>query len=165
MNNNIKKLISIIAAILAVILVFSLISGRGVEKTTKQALKALHENKPSKFISLMHDEAVEYQMEDRNLATKKLLKKEYENIFDNFQTQMKEKYGKNWKYDIEIIDSYDYEPSDSVDLSTLEGKKIKEVAYEITYSGKSLFKDEEGTERGTFLLVKEGNKWYIINFD
>ena len=78
---------------------------------------------------------------------------------------MKEKFGKKWKYDIEIIDSYEYEPTDSIDLDSLEGKELKEVAYEITYKGKGLFNDKDGEESGTFLLVKEGNKWYIVNFN
>lgn len=160
-----KKTLAIISAIIAIGLVFFLFSGRGAEKTAKQALKAMHENKASKFVSLMCEEAIEYQMESRNIKTKKLFIKEYEDTFDSFQTQMKEKFGKKWGYHIEIIDSYDYEPSDDIDMGELEGEQLKEVAYEITYEGKGLFNDKEGSESGTFLLVKQGNKWYIVSFD
>lgn len=160
-----KKIFSIMATVVGVVLIVFLFSGRSAEKTAKQALEAMHENKASKFVSLMCDDTIEYQMECRDIRTKKLFIKEYEDTFESFQKQMKEKFGKKWKYNIEIIDTYDYEPSDYVDLDSLEGKKLKEVAYEITYKGKGLFNDKDGTESGTFLLVKEGNKWYIVNFN
>ena len=160
-----KKIVSFFAVIVGVVVLFSLFSGRSAEKTAKQALEAMHENKASKFISLMCDDAIEYQMENRNIKTKKLFIKEYENTFDTFQNEMKDKFGKNWKYDIEIIDSYEYEPSESIDLDTLEGKELKEVAYEVSYKGEGLFNSKEDKESGTFLLVKEGNKWYIVNFN
>lgn len=159
-----KKILSIIAVIIGVVLIVFLFSGRSAEKTAKQALEAMHENDASKFVSLMCDEAIEYQMYNRGIKTKKLFIKEYENAFESFQAQMKDKFGKKWKYDIEIIDSYEYEPSDNIDLDSLEGRKLKEVAYEIKYKAKGLFSSEEDTEKGTFLLVKEGNKWYIVNF-
>lgn len=161
---NTKKFITVVSVVAAVILVFSIFSGRSAEKTAKQALEAMHENKASKFVSLMCDEAIEYQMDNRGIKSKKVFIKEYEEVFDNFQTQMKEKFGKKWKYDIEIIDSYPYEPTEYIDLESLEGRELKEVAYEVSYESKGLFNDEEDSESGTFLLVKEGNKWYIVNF-
>lgn len=160
-----KKILSLLAVAIGVVVLFLLFSGRSAEKTAKQALEAMHENDASKFVSLMCDETIEYQMDTRGTKTKKLFIKEYENTFENFQSQMKDKFGKRWKYDIEIIDSYDYEPSDNIDLDSLDGKELKEVAYEIKYKSKGLFNNEEGTESGTFLLVKEGNKWYIVNFN
>ena len=160
-----KKILSLLAVAIGVVVLFLLFSGRSAEKTAKQALEAMHENDASEFVSLMCDEAIEYQMENRGIKTKKLFIKEYEDTFESFQTQMKDKFGKNWKYDIEIIDSYDYETSEYIDLGSLEGEELKEVAYEIKYKSKGLFNNEEGSEKGTFLLVKEGNKWYIVNFN
>ncbi|MBQ8868834.1 MAG: hypothetical protein IJ027_03840 [Oscillospiraceae bacterium] len=159
-----KKILSLVAVVAGVVLIFFLFGGRSAEKTAKQALEAMHENDAKKFVSLMCDEAVEYQMNNRGINSKKVFVKEYEEVFDTFQAQMKEKFGKKWKYDIEIIDSYDYESTEYIYLESLEGRELKEVAYEVSYESKGLFNDEEDSESGTFLLVKEGNKWYIVNF-
>lgn len=159
-----KRGIGIACVAFTIVLLITLFSGRSAESTTKQALKAINNNKPSKFVSLMCDEAVEYQMEEKGLKTKKLLINEYEETFDTFQDEMKEKIGNKWKCDIKIIDSYDYEAPSYLDASVLEGKPLKEVAYEVTYKAKGLFNNKEETDSGTFLLVKEGNKWYIVNF-
>ena len=160
-----KKIISVVVAISVVCFLLFLCGGRSAEKTTKQALKAMHEGNASKYVSLMYDDVVEYQMESNDVKTKKLFVKEYEKAFDSIQSKMVDKYGKKWKYKIEIIDSYDSEAPESMEIDSLSGKNFKEVAYEVTYTGKGFLKEKEGTDEGTFLLVEKKNKWYIVDFN
>lgn len=157
-----NKKCSIIAVALSIGLIAFLLSGRSAEKTSKQAIEAMHENKPSKFVSLMCDETIEHQLESKELKTKRLLIKEYENIFDSFQEEMSDTFGRRWKYDAEIVETYDYETSEIANLRLSGNHKLKEIVYEINYTGKD---DIESTESCTFVLIKKANKWYIVSFD
>ncbi len=150
----------IIVALGTILAFFLLFGGRSADKTAKQAIEALHENDAKKFVSLMYDETIETQMANMEVETKKIFIKNYEKTFDDFQQQMKDTFGKKWKYNATIVDSYDCETP-----SYFGNKKMNEVVYEITYSGKGLGNKKEETESGTFQLIKQGNKWYIVEFN
>lgn len=151
----------IIISLVIIVVIFLLFGGRSADKTAKQAIEALFSNDASKFISLMSNEAIEAQLDDLGIETKKLLKNHYKKVFEETQKKAKDKYGKKWKYDIEIIDSYDYSAS-TEEIEKYGSSNFKEVAYEISHKGSGLFNDKEGKESGKILVAKKGLKWYLV---
>ena len=85
---------------------------------------------------------------EMNVATEKLAVSKMQDVLDEAIEDYKDKYGKKWKYDIEIIDSY-------------EEDGITKVAYKVNHKGKGFFNQKDGDEKGTLELVKSGRKWYI----
>jgi len=156
-----NKKVIIIAAI-AILAVFFLLGGRSPEKTAKQFLEATHEANAKKFVSLMCDELIEKS----DAETKKVFIKKAEDTLNNTVEQLQDKYGKKFKYDIEIVDCYEYTPSEYASdyMSQFIGEDMREVAYSITYEGKGWLNDEEGEDSGKIQLIKKGRKWYVANF-
>ena len=119
-----KKLFYVV---IAVILVFIIFGCRSAKKTAKQYVEALLGGKASKCASLMTDEAIK----NTGAATKKIFINELDDALENLRDDYKDKYGKSWKFSVEIIDSYDYE----LDENEYDGAKAKMVELKIIHKG------------------------------
>lgn len=145
-----NKKITIIIAIL-LILVFILFSGNSPKSVSKEFLDAMYSGNAKKCVSLMSDDLVAEMQKENGIDTKKLVISRMQGNLDKEIENFKDKYGKKWKYDIEIVDCY-------------EKDGATKVAFKVHYKGKGLFKQKEGNEKGTLTLVKSGMKWRIDKF-
>jgi hypothetical protein len=144
-----KKIISIGAIALVLILIINSCNSRGYKDTAIAFTKAWLDGNAKKMVSLMSDDYVDEFMEKSNESTKKTLintlKKDLEGLQENFVSS----YGKKWKYEMQYIDAI---KDDDVCIVTLE----------VTIKGKKWF---SGNKKESFSidveLIKKGNKWYV----
>lgn len=144
-----KKTIIIVAALL--ILVFLLFGGNSPQSVSKDFLEAMYSGNAKKCVSLMSDDLVLKMQKENGIDTKKLVISRMQGNLDNEIENFKDKYGKKWKFDIEIVDCY-------------EKDGATKVAFNVQFKGKGLFKQKDGNEKGTLTLVKSGMKWRIDKF-
>lgn len=157
-----NKKVIIVCAIIAIAAIFLFWGGRSPEKTTEQFLEAMHECDASKFVSLCCDELIE----NANVESKKVFIKQVETSLEADMQKLKDKYGDKYKYDIEIIDSYEYIPSEySEYMSQFSDEDMVEVAFVVNYEGKGWLNEKEGEDSGEIQLIKRGRKWYIASFN
>ena len=147
--SNKKVLLLALVVVLVLILFFS--CGKSAEKTAIEFVEHMHKGEAKKIVSLLSDEMLDNLMERGNYKTKKVLINSFQNILEASIEGFKDKYGKKWKYKIELVDSY---------------KEYKNciVILEITYSGKSLFEKIENTETIEIELIKERGNWKVNSF-
>lgn len=146
-----SKYKSILIIILAIVLIFILFGGNSPKNVSRDFLDAMYSGNAKKCVSLMSDDLVLKMQKQNGIDTKKLVISRMQGNLDKEIENYKDKYGKKWKYDIEIVDCY-------------EKNGLTKVAFEVHFKGKVLFKQKEGSQKGTLILVKSGTKWYIDEF-
>ena len=149
------KYVIIVAAI--ILLLVLLFRGQSVEKTAQQFVENMLDGNAKGCVALLTDDAIART----GAATRKLLINEMDKAFQQLQDDYKAKYGKKWKYEISVIDSYEYE-SEYYDGEYI-GNAIA-VVVEIQHTGKGLLNDKEGTETETLVLVPDGQNWLVAGF-
>lgn len=122
-------------------------------------LNALYDGDIKKVVSLSSETLIEKS----GAQTEKIYKKKMEEMHETLVESYKDKYGKKWKYKIEIIDSYDWEP-DEYYLQQYVGDEFKKVEAEIEHTGKGFFNDKEGDEKITLIMEKVDGKWLVASF-
>ena len=82
--------------------------------------------------------------------------KELDDLIEGYQ----EEYGKKWKYEINIIDSYEKNaPEGYTDY------EVMEVALEIKHEGRKFFFFKiDGTEELKIQMIKKDNTWYVLSW-
>ena len=161
----VKKYKKTIIAVLVMILAICIFSGgRSAEKTAEQFVEALLDGDARTAVSLMS----EITIEESRYETKKLLIHALDEQLEYEREDYKNKYGDSWKYNVEVIDSYDVDFSDIedyVEVTEYISSNLKEVAISIEHKGKGWFNDKEGAETMTITCIKQGRKWYVLYFD
>ena len=140
-----------ILIIIVGVIIFTLFIGDSPKSVSKDFLEAMYSGNAKKCVSLMSDDLISKIQKENGLDTKKLVIKTMQGNLDKEIENFKDKYGKKWKYDIEIVDCY-------------EKDGITKVAFEVHFKGKGLFKQKEGKEKGNLTIVKSGIKWQIDKF-
>ena len=158
-----------VAALVVIILVISAIaSGSGAKGALKKYFKSVENESVKKYISVMTEgEKKLYNLIDDDLEIE--IEDELKNRMDNFE----DKYGKNVKFKVKIVDSDDMTTKSlnvirntyslSNDLAEIEIKKGVEIEFEIEIKGK----EEKAEGEGTAYVIKEDGKWkvYEISMD
>lgn len=147
--DNKKFLLVILVVVVVIVVVVS--SGKSAEDTAIEFLEHLHEGEAKKMVSLLSEEMIDDLIDRGNYKTKKVLINSFEKTLEASIENFKDKYGKKWKYKIELVDSYEEDESCNVIL-------------EVTYSGKTLFDKIEESDTIEIELIKEGGKWKINSF-
>ena len=162
-----KKIIIVILALLLLLVIFwdslSFESGNNdAEKTAVIFVEHMLDGKAEKCTSLMHDDLIDVA----GYETKKLFINAFEKKLDSMIDNYKDKYGRIWSYDVRIIDSFNVDVYDAVDYSpqyTEEGAVVK-VVLEIEHKGGGLFKDKEGTDEISLIMVYYNGEWLVYDF-
>ena len=165
--NTIIKHKKLIVAVLLVLVVFILLwntinIGNGAEETAQKFVEHMLDGNAEKCTSLMHDDLIDVA----GYETKKLFINAFEKKLDSMIDNYKDKYGRIWRYDVRIIDSFNVDVYDAVDYSpqyTEEGAVVK-VVLEIGHKGGGLFKDKEGTDEISLIMVCYNGEWLVYDF-
>ena len=153
-----KQTIGLVVLIAVVVILASLISGgKGYEKAAKKFVEYMLDGNAKKCVALLSDDAVE----KTGSATRKSLINTMDDALDSLRDEYKKTYGSQWKYEVEVIDSYE---SYSEYYNGGYLGETMEVVVEIHHSSKSLFNDKEGTETMTIILIKESGEWLVAGF-
>lgn len=150
-----KGVIVILVVIIALAMLF--LGGSSAEDVAQEFMESILEGNGKKCASLMTDDAVERTGSE----TRKILINTLNNALADLREEYKSKYGEKWKYEVVVIDSYE------ITGEYYSGEYIGdavEVVMEIRHTGSGLFKDKDGTETETVILVKEDGDWLVSGF-
>ena len=127
------------------------------EETAVKFIENMLEGKAEKCVDLMADELI--AMSD--YETKKLFAHALEETLDASIESYKGKYGKRWKCEVCVIDSFDYEPEYYIYEG--DGKLVK-VVLEVEHTGSGLFNDKEGKEEMSIIMELSDGEWLVYDF-
>ena len=130
--------------------------GNGAEKTAVTFVEHMLDGNAKKCTELMCEDLVDMA----GYETKKLFINAFDKKLDLMIDEYKDQYGKRWKYNVSVIDSYDYEPEDYHDIED----ELVVVVLEIEHKGGGLFKDKDGTDEFTLIMTKFDEKWLVYDF-
>lgn len=127
------------------------------ESNAVKFLEYKYEGKTQKFVDSILDEVVKEMIVAGGYETENILvyalDKEMQNSIDGY----KDEYGKKWKYDISIIDSYAIPAPE--DFSECE---CMEVVLNVQHEGrKFLFFKVDGTEEVKIQMIQKEDSWYV----
>ena len=161
MNEFIVKYKKIIIALLVIILVFVVLGdlifvdgNNGAEKTAVKFTEAMLDVDAKKCADLMCDDLIEMS----NFETKKLFINALEKQLESNQDEYIDTYGKRWKYEVSVIDSFEYEPFYDCDEDLIK------VVLKVEHKGSGLFNEKEGEEEIELILVERNGKWLVYDF-
>ena len=149
-----NKLIKPIAAVAAVLVICTMLfGGRSAEETANRFIKGMLDADAEEVFSLLSDEL----KESMSYESKKVAIHTLQESFEDGVENLKDKYGKKWKYKVNVIDVYE---CDAIS-EEYEGRKMMKAEMEITHKGSGFLNEKEGSEDVTLYLVKDGRNWYI----
>lgn len=166
-SNSIKMFAPIAAAVVAIIVVLSIVlSSFGYKNVVKKYVKAIDKNDPSiaeKLVSKTLLEAVED--EDLGIDLGDLMEYEIEGIRDDFDDELESKYSVSYEilsvkdFDEDDIEEFneEFEDSDEIDMTISKAKKVK-----VSIKAKSGKNTE--TYKTELLIIKEKGKlkWTLL---
>lgn len=159
-----RKLITVIAGALAVILLFSLVfGGRGWKKTANKFMEAFTELDAKGMVEMMPDKLLEKALEEEGYSKKdlKFLIEELQDELDSAMGYM-EMFGE-YKLDYKVRGAEDVSKDDLADLKEMYselGIKVsgaKEVEVEMTIEVMGMSQSESLE----LVVIKIGRSWYI----
>lgn len=160
---NKKLIISLCVVFLAIILVCRIVTPKddisSSEKTAKKYVESMLAGNASKAVSYMS----KYSVSESPYDTKKLLINALDEKLDEAIETYEDKYGSNWDYEIDVIDSVRYSTAEYQELCeyyNFEGIMI--VYLEVKHTGGLFFTHKEETEDFEVLLAKEDGKWVVV---
>ena len=166
MNNIIKHKKIIVFALLALVvfLLFwnSINTDNGAEKTAQKFVEYMLDGNARKCTSLMHDDLIDVA----GYETKNLFTNAFDKTLDSIIDEYKDTYGRNWSYDVVIIDSFNVDVYDAFDYTpeyAEEGTFVK-VVLEIKHSGGGLFNNKEGSDEVSLIMIHCDGKWLVYDF-
>lgn len=165
--NNIMKykkiiVIALLALVVFVLLLNNINIGNGAEETAQKFVEYMLDGNAQKCTSLMHDDLIDVA----GYGTKKLFVNAFDKTLDSLVDEFEDKYGRNWSYDVVVIDSFNVDVYDSFDYTpeyAEEGKFVK-VVLEIRHSGGSLFNSKEGADEVSLIMTHYNGKWLVYDF-
>ena len=96
-------------------------------------------------------------IEISNYETKKLFINALEKQLESAKDEHIEKYGKRWKYEVSVIDSFEYEPFYDCD------EDLVKVVLKVEHKGSGLFNKKEGEEEIELIMVERNGKWLVYD--
>lgn len=128
------------------------------EANAVKFLEYRYEGNAQKCIDLMLDELVAEYMVARKCETEDVLvyavNKDFESSIEDYQ----EEYGKKWKYEISIIDSYEITAPER--FSEYE---CMEVLLNVQFEGrKFLIFKVDGSEEIKIQMIQKNGVWYVL---
>lgn len=158
---------AIIGVIAAAIILNSIPESNDYKATVEQYVEAYVAGDAKKIVALMPKEYVKAAIDNGDYDSKSDMIDDYQKVLDYSIEAFDEYFGKRWKYDISIIDTYEYS-ADEVDMylyyndyANMDAAvdSIMEVSYMLSiYSNK-----EEGSTTETLILFEIDGKWYVAN--
>lgn len=144
-KNPIMLLVAAIVAVVVFVVVFK--SGSSVDKTIDNFFEGLFEGDSKLFVSTLSDAFIEEQLDYYGYRNKAVLTEKLQNNMDELAEEYKTELGRNWKYEYEVVDTY-------------EEEGMVEVTINLELSGR---KGEE-SDVWILVLIEEGNEWYVDSF-
>lgn len=161
----IRKNQILVVTVLVILLALSIFnSDKSAEDTAKEFVEAMLKGDAKTVTNLTS----EITIGESNYETKNLYTHAVEEILEATIQNYENKYGKNWKYKVKVIDSYDVDFSeieDYVEITEFISSNMKEVAVSIEHKGRGWFNDKEGKEDVVITCIKQGRKWYVLYFE
>ena len=96
-------------------------------------------------------------IEISNYETKKLFINALEKQLESAKDEHIEKYGKRWKYEVSVIDSFEYEAFYDCD------EDLVKVVLKVEHKGSGLFNKKEGEEEIELIMVERNGKWLVYD--
>ena len=157
---NYKNIIIIVLVALLALFIFwdSLPFGGGKNAAESVALKfteAMYKGDAEKCVSLMCDDLIELS----GYETEKLFINAFDNECDSIIDICKDIYGDDWKYEVSVIDSFEYTPPYDCD------EELVKVVLKIEHKGVVWFNEKEGDEEMGLIMVKRDGKWLVYDFN
>lgn len=144
-----KRIITIAVAVLAVILLISLFGKDDPEDVAEKFVKSMLEGDAKEFVSLLSEETID----SIGAQSKKILISKTEDTLEDMLERYEDKYGSSWDYDITVIDSYEGDNEDTV-----------EVYIKVEHEGGGWLNDKSGEETLTVTVIKEDGDWRILDY-
>lgn len=163
LKNN-RKLVGVIAAALAVVLLFSLVfGGRGYKKTVKNFMDSVMDMDAKGMVEMLPDEVLEVALEEEGY-TKKDLKRLISELQEELDYSMSyvDMFG-DYKMDYKILSAEDVSKEDLSYLKEMYSEidvKVsgaKEVEVELTIEVMGMSQ----SETLELVVIKIGRSWYI----
>jgi len=151
----------LVIGIAFVVILFVTFGGRGYKDTVDQFLAASLNADAREMIALMPKEYISYGIKTGVIGSKREL------IADTKEAALASKrdrdstYGKGWKYDYEITDTYRYN-ADELDMYKYYNDYIESARAAMEVDVILTIEDSE-TLYMTLLLLKIGSKWYVAD--
>ena len=158
-----KKLILLVCVtLLVVVLVFRITNNNASvasEKIAKKYVESMLSGNASKTVSYMS----KYCVSESEYETKKLFTNALDEKIDEAIDIYKDKYGSNWDYEVDVIDSVEYSTSEYPELCEYyDFDGIMKVYLEVKHTGGLFFTHKEETEEFEVLLAKEDGDWVVV---
>ena len=161
-----KKYINFKKVMIFIVAMIILVLGTGcgtmpenmAEVNATKFLEYRYEGNAQKYVDLMLDELVAEYMLARKCETEDVLvyavNKDLESSIEDYQ----EEYGKKWKYEISIIDSYEITAPEK--FSEYE---CMEVLLNVQFEGrKFLIFKVDGSEEIKIQMIQKNGVWYVL---
>ena len=131
------------------------------EKKAVKFIESMYNGDAQTYVNCLSDEVVEEVMEMYEYKTEELLVYALNKEFLDSIEEKKTLFGKKWKYDISVIDSYELD-----DTEEFGEYEIQEVCLKVEHTGRILllFKRNE-TEEFKVIMIKKDNEWFVLAFD
>ncbi len=158
----------VVAAILVLVLLFSLLFGGGYKRAVNNYIDAEYYGSFKSAVKCMPDEFWEYMEDEMNMDMDDL-EDDFEESFEYREDELKDEYGKNYKVKYKITDKDELDDDDldeikdnlkEMGIKKKDVKKAMEVELELTIKGS----EDKDTDDITLNLVKIGSKWYVFEF-
>ena len=162
MKNVIKTMVVVLllTSMLACMVSCGPLSMTKDESRAAKFIECLYDGDASGFVDLMLDELVEAEMANRGCETKALLVYSIEKDLNTIIESMVADFGKSWKYEVSVVDSYELKTSG--DFSAYE---IREIVLRVEHSGrKLLFFKKSDFEEMKVQMIKMDNTWYVLDW-
>lgn len=162
-----KKIIIAILVFLLLIVIFwdnlpISNSTTNAEETAQKFVEHMLDGNAEKCTSLMCDDLISVA----GYETKKLFINAFEKQLDSMIDAYKDKYGRSWSYNVVVIDSFNVDVYDAIDYiqEYAEAGTVVKVVLEIEHKGGGLFKDKEGTDEVSLIMVCYDGEWLVYDF-
>lgn len=171
-NKNLPMIAGIAVAVVVVILLASLLFGKGYEKPLDKYMDNFYKAKitESKLEDMMPKEAWEKVEEEFDEDAAEIRANAVENYLEYYEDDFNDYYGDFDKYDFEIKKVKELSERKVEDIAEylddvydIDEDSVKKV-YKLTLDGEIAFDDEEvDLDDRVYYSVKIGGKWYLLN--
>lgn len=134
-------------------------SNHASQKIAKKYVESMLAGDAGKTVSYMS----KYCVSESLYKTKKLFTNALDKKLDEAIETYKDKYGSNWDYEIDVIDSVEYSTYEYQELCEYyDFEGIIMVYLEVKHTGGLFFTHKEETEEFEVLLAKEDGEWVVV---
>lgn len=151
-----KIIIAVLIVVLCLVVFEDLIftdSNNSAEKVAVKFTEAMLDADAKTCADFMCDDLIEIS----NYETKKLFINALEKQLESAKDEHIEKYGKRWKYEVSVIDSFEYEAFYDCN------EDLVKVVLKVEHKGSGLFNKKEGEEEIELIMVERNGKWLVYD--